>query len=128
MDGTLVERLRALLAAGATFSEAARRLGVPRSTLYSIAARHNLPRRRRGLSPHAARIVRRELQRGHNSVDEIARVAGCHRSTVYRHAGPIRCDGRAPKAVREKWRCPSCRALIKIDRCLLCKIPKPEEP
>lgn len=122
----MLRRLRAALARGATFREAAQELGRARSTLHDLARRHHLPRRRRGLTREQERRIAALARRGAQGIRRIAALAGVSRNAVARryHERLRKLIGDSEYAECAPWRCP-CGLLLKIRKCVRCQAVKP---
>lgn len=124
-----VSRLRALLACGATIRQAEAELGVPRSTLYDLATRHKLQRRRAGLSPEKQRDIKRRLAKG-QSLYRIAREVPVSTRTAWRwreyfpRIRDLMERARTPLPCKP-WRCPGGGELLKVSYCIAHHYHKP---
>lgn len=113
-------RFRALLARGATLQEASTKLQRPRSTLHRLAARHDLPRRRRSLHPAVTRQVDRDIA-AEKSERWIVAMRGVGKGTVWRRKEARRKRLGQAKTVKP-YRCPGpCGRLVCLKPCQICK-------
>jgi hypothetical protein len=109
------------MAKGATFRQAERQLGVPRTTLHRLAARHDLARRRSGLSPEKRRRLKQALVRCQSS-HQVAAAAGVSRRTAWLHmvlGGLRRLQERSNTPIPcTPWRCPVGGELVNRTICI----------
>jgi hypothetical protein len=123
-----VERLRELLARGATLREAAGsidQLGGSPWRAHRLAAKHDLPRRRRRISREKERAIASELAAARLTLRQIAQLAQVSPKTVWLRK--IARDGPGPRPCRA-WRCPTCGGLVVLTVCILDGTPRPEAP
>lgn len=117
-----MQQLTELLAAGATLAEAASAVGLSRTTVYTLANRLDLPRRRRAMPPAKRRKIRRLLRQGQLPLRQIARRVGVSSSTVSQMANRERdaVAGLRPRQTKGRRYCPSCHAYITLWPCVAC--------
>lgn len=122
-----VERLRELLARGATLRQAAGsidELGGSPWRAHRLAAKHDLPRRRRRISREKERAIGEELAAARLTLRQIAALVQVSPKTVWLRK--IARDGPGPRPCRA-WRCPTCGGLVVLTVCILDGTPRPEQ-
>jgi len=116
-----LERLRAVLARGATLKQAAAQLPELDGSqwrAYRLAAKHNLPRRRRSLPREKARLIEKELRRARLTINALAKLAKVSPMTVWRKK--IARDGPGPRPCRPYW-CRGCGKRVNLRPCQICR-------
>jgi hypothetical protein len=114
--------LRAFLARGNTLREASERLGEPQSTLFDLAKRNRLPRRRRGLSPEKKALVQRLAAKGCGGrrIEQKAKVS---RETAWRYQQLAQFRSLAKRADTplpcKPWRCPAGGEKLNVTICIV---------
>lgn len=116
-----VERLRQLLARGATLREAGQslpELGGSPWRAYRLAVKHRLARRRRNLPRYKVRVIEKELRRARLTINALARLAKVSTQTVWKRK--IARDGPGPRPCRP-YRCPDCGKRVNLRPCQICR-------
>ncbi len=113
-----VERLRVLLARGATLDEAAGELGHGRSSLFRLAAKHDLPRPRRKMPEMKRRKLHRCIRGARGTLRRIAELVQVSSQTVWAHQQQI--EGPRPKRVAA-YICRGCRSKVNLRPCQICE-------
>jgi len=116
-----IERLRALLARGATLKQAGQEieeLDGSQWRAYRLAVKHRLPRRRRGLPRHKSRQIEKYLRAMRLTINKIARLVKVSSDTVWKRK--IARDGPGPRPCRP-YTCPGCHNRVKLKPCQICR-------
>jgi hypothetical protein len=116
----IVRKLRRMLAGGATLRVASRVLNVSTSAAFLIADKHNLPRRRRGLSPPVRRKILRLLAESDLTHAKISRLVRVHKGTISRIAAKRLRSSSAPhRRLRKPRKCEEGHRVV-VWPCLIC--------
>lgn len=108
-----------MLARGATIRQAAERLELARSTVFDLAKRADLPRRRAGLPPDKEAAIARLARHNARSIRQIAREAGVSQDAVARRVCARLREIVGKYGKTRKWRC-RCGLLLVIKKCVRC--------